>query len=167
MRMLAPGGYAPGTISTPVQVTWGECQGCGGVDAGQVLKRVPQNTPVTWCVRMHFVGKKTGEPRRVVDMRQLNTAKLQQTHYTETPFAQSSGVPLDTWRFISDAWNGYHSVPIDARDRHLTTFLTPWGQMRYLAVTQGCLSSGDGFTYSYNMVMPHMPWNKKFIDDVL
>ena len=30
-----------------------------------VLERVPQNTPVTWCARMHVVGKKTGEPRRV------------------------------------------------------------------------------------------------------
>ena len=70
-----------------------------------VLKRVPQNTPVTWCALMHVVGKKTGEPRRVVDMRQLNAATIRQTHYTEPPFGQASGVPPRTWRFTSDAWN--------------------------------------------------------------
>ena len=33
-----------------------------------VLERVPQNTPVTWCARMHVVGKKNGDPHRVVDL---------------------------------------------------------------------------------------------------
>ena len=103
----------------------------------------------------------------MVNMRQLNAATLRQTHYTEPPFSQASGVPPGTWRFTSDAWNGYHSVPIDARDRHLTTFLTPWGRMRYLAAPQGSLSSGDGFTYWYDMVMRNMPRKKKCIDDVL
>ncbi len=29
-------------------------------------------------------------------------------------------MPPNTWRFTSDAWNGYHSVPVDVRDRHVT-----------------------------------------------
>ena len=51
-----------------------------------VLERVPSNTPTTWCSRMHVVGKKTGEPRRVVDLRPLNAATARQTHTTEPPF---------------------------------------------------------------------------------
>lgn len=39
-----------------------------------VLERVPFNTPATWCSRMHVAGKKSGEPRRVVDIRALNKA---------------------------------------------------------------------------------------------
>ena len=39
-----------------------------------VIERVPSNTPTTWCSRMHVVGKKSGEPRRVVDLRQVNAA---------------------------------------------------------------------------------------------
>ena len=39
-----------------------------------VLERVRQNTPVTWCSRMHVVAKKNGEPRRVIDLRPVNAA---------------------------------------------------------------------------------------------
>ena len=37
-----------------------------------VLERVPANTLVTWCSRMHVVSKKNGDPWRVVDMRPVN-----------------------------------------------------------------------------------------------
>ena len=111
-----------------------------------VLERVPHNTPRTWCSRMHVVGKKTGEPRRVVDLREVNRSTVRQTHYMEPPFLQAMGIKPGTWRFTSDAWNGYHSVPIDERDRHITTFITPWGRMRYRVAPQGWLSSGDGLS---------------------
>ena len=92
-----------------------------------VLERVPANTPVTWCSRMHVVSKKNGNPRHVVDLRPVNAAAERQTHYVEPPFEQARGIPAGTWRFTSDAWNWYHSVPLDRRDRHVTTFITPWG----------------------------------------
>lgn len=66
----------------------------------------------------------------------------------------------------TDAWYGYHSVPLDHRDRHVTTFLTPWGRMRYIVAPQGSISSGDGFTYFYDMIIRHMPRKKKCVDDV-
>ena len=71
-----------------------------------VLERVPQNTPSTWCSCMHVDGKKTGEPRRVVDLRSLNESTVRETHYTEPPFSQAMGVEPRTWRFSSDVWNG-------------------------------------------------------------
>lgn len=39
-----------------------------------VLERVPHNTQVTWCSRMHVVAKKNCEPRHVVDLRPVNAA---------------------------------------------------------------------------------------------
>ena len=51
-----------------------------------VIERVPSNTPTTWCSRMHVVGKKDGEPRRVVDLRAVNSATSIQTHVTKPPF---------------------------------------------------------------------------------
>ena len=77
------------------------------------------------------------------------------------------GVPPNTWRWTSDAWNGYHSIPLDERDRHVTTFLTPWGRMRYRVAPQGSLSSGDGYTYWYDLVIRHMQRIKKCVDDVV
>ena len=67
-----------------------------------VLERVPSNTPPTWCSHMHMVGKKTGEPRRVIDLRAVNTATSRQTHVTEPPFRQAMSVPANTWRYTTD-----------------------------------------------------------------
>ena len=55
-----------------------------------VLERVPSNTPTTWCSRMHVISKKSGEPRRVVDLRAVNSLTARQTHTTELPFRQAT-----------------------------------------------------------------------------
>ena len=116
---------------------------------------------------MHVVIKKSGEPRRVVDLRAVNAATQRQTHATEPPFRQATSVPPNTWRFSSDAWNGYHSIPLDPWDTHVTTFLTPWGRLRYLVAPQGSISSGDGYTYWYDLLIRNIKNIKKLVDDVL
>merc|ERR1712082_427555 len=131
-----------------------------------VLERVPHNTPVTWCSRMHVVTKKSGEPRRVIDFRAVNAASRRQTHYVEPPFAQARGVPPKTWRYTSDAWNGYHSVPVDPRDRHVTTFITPWGRLWYTGGPQGHVVTGDAFNSWYDGVIRDLPRKRKCVDDV-
>ena len=132
-----------------------------------VLERVPSNTPTTWCSCMHVIGKKSGNPRRVIDLRAVNAATSRQTHATEAPFKQAMSIPPNTWRYTSDTWNGYHSIPLDARDRHLTTFLTPWGHMRYRVAPKGSISSGDGYTYWYDHIIRSIERIKKYVDDVL
>ena len=93
-----------------------------------VIERVPSNTPTTWCSRMHVVGKKDGNPRRVVDLRAVNSATTKETHVTETPFKQAMGIEPGTWRYTSDAWNGFYSIPLDTRDRHVTHLLLLGGE---------------------------------------
>lgn len=116
---------------------------------------------------MHVVGKKNGEPRRVVDLRGVNSATARQTHATEPSFRKAMGVLANTWRWSSDTWNDYHSIPIDIRDSHVTTFLTPWGRMRYKIAPQGSISSGDGYTFWYDMIIRHINRIKKCVDDVV
>ena len=115
---------------------------------------------------MHVVAKKNGEPRRVVDLRPVNAASLRQTHYVEPPYSQARSVPPGTFRFTSDAWNGYHSVPLDPRDRHITTFITPWGRLRYIGGPQGHVVTGDAFNSWYDMVIRNLKRKKKCVDDV-
>ena len=76
------------------------------------------------------------------------------------------GIPPNTWRYTTDAWNRYHSVPLDERDRHITAFLTLWGRMRFYVDPQGSFSSGDGFTFWYDTLIHNLLRKKKFIDDV-
>ena len=115
---------------------------------------------------MHVVSKKDGQPRRVVDLRNLNAATLRQTHFTEPPFSQAMAIPPNTWRYKTDAWIGYHSVPIAQEDKHLTTFTTPWGRIRYNVAPQGSICGGDGFTYWYDSITAGLKNKKKCIDDV-
>ena len=68
---------------------------------------------------------------------------------------------------VFDAWNGYHSVPIRMEDRHLTTFITPWGRYRYKTAPQGYIASGDGYTRRYDELVSDIPNKTKCIDDVL
>merc|ERR1712015_7865 len=45
-----------------------------------VIKKVPENTPQTYCARMHAVCKHNGDPRRVVDFTELNRISYRQPH---------------------------------------------------------------------------------------
>ena len=170
MRLLLKEGAEPVAVHKPATIPahWQEAVRADierDIKLG-VLERVPQNTPVTWCSRMHVVAKKSGEPRRTVDFRPVNAASRRQTHYVEPPFAQARGVPPRTWRFTSDAWNGYHSVPLDPRDRHITTFITPWGRLWYTGGPQGHVVMGDAFNAWYDSVIRDLPRKKKCVDDV-
>ncbi|XP_043204419.1 uncharacterized protein LOC122371791 [Amphibalanus amphitrite] len=118
-----------------------------------VIEPVPIGEPVTWCHRMVVVSKKSGSPRRCVDLQPLNRCAARETHHTPSPFHQARSVPRSTYKTILDAWNGYHSVPLHEEDRHLTTFLTPWGRYRYCAAPQGYISSGDGYTRRYDEIV--------------
>jgi hypothetical protein len=132
-----------------------------------VLEPVPPNTPVTWCHRMVIAPKHNGDPRRTVDMTQLNKVSTRQTHHTVPPFKQALAVPRNTIKTTMDAWNGYHSVTIDAADRHLTTFITPWGRYRYRTAPQGYMASGDAYTHRYDQITADIPNHSRCVDDTI
>ena len=68
---------------------------------------------------------------------------------------------------VFDAWNGYHSVPLRDIDKHLTTFITPWGRYRYRTAPQGYIASGDGYTRRFDEIVPEFPNKTKCVDDSL
>ena len=102
-----------------------------------VLEAVPVGEPFIWCHPMVTAWKKYGKPRRTVDMQVLNKHAVRETHHTQSLFHQATLVLSGTKKTITDAWNGYHSVPIRKEGRHLTTFITPWGQYRYKTCPHG------------------------------
>ena len=110
-----------------------------------IIERVPYGVPVTWCHRMVVARKHDGSPRRTVDLSPLNKFCQREVYSSESPFFLARRIPKGTWKTVTDAWNGYHSVPLRETDRHLTTFITPFGRWRYTRAPQGYLSSGDGY----------------------
>ena len=132
-----------------------------------VIEPVPVGTPVTWCHKMVICPKKSGKPRRTVDLQPLNRHATRETHHTQSPFHQARAVPHHMKKTVFDAWNGYHSIALDERDRHLTTFITPWGRYRYLVAPQGYISSGDGYSRRFDEIVADFPQKTKCVDDTL
>ena len=96
-----------------------------------VLERVPFSEHVIWCHRKVVTRKQDGSPRRIVDLSPLNKYCKRETYASETPFKLARRIPTGTFKTVTDAWNGYHGVPLRESDRHLTTFITPFGRFRY------------------------------------
>ena len=117
-----------------------------------VIERVPYGEPVSWCHRMEITRKHDGSPRRTVDLSPLNQFCKRETFSTESPFQLARRVPRGSWKSVIDAWNGFHSVPLRESDRHLTTFITPFGRWRYTRAPQGFLSSGDGYNRQHSFL---------------
>ena len=130
-----------------------------------VLERVSTNTPTTWCSRMVVTSKADGTPRRTVDLQPQNRHSVRQTHHVPSPFHLADRVPQGTKKTVTDAWNGYHSVPIREEDRHITTFITPWGRYRYKVAPQGFLASGDGYNQRFDAIAADFPNKVKCVDD--
>ena len=132
-----------------------------------VIESVPYGEPVTRCHRMVITRKHDGSPRRTVDLSPLNKFCRRETFATETPFHLARRIPKDTWKTVTDAWNGYHSVPLRQSDRHLTTFVTTFGLWRYTRAPQGFLSSGDGYNRRFDAVLSAFERKERCVDDTI
>ena len=113
----------PRRISTPATIPlhWQD-QVKADLDSNMaqgVIEKVEE--PSAWCQRMVCVQHPNGRPRRTVDLQPLNNFCK---WITNAPAKQARSVPKQCWKTVTDAWNGYHSVPLRPEDRHLTTFIT-------------------------------------------
>ena len=109
--------------------------------------------------------KADGTPRRTVDLQPQNRHSVRQTHHVPSPFHLADRVPQHTKKTVTDAWNGYHSVPIFEEDRHITTFITPWGRYRYKVAPQGFMASGDAYNQRFDAIISDFKNKLKCVDD--
>lgn len=136
------------------------------IDLG-VIERVPDNEEVTWCHRMVVSRKHDGSPRRTVDASRMNQYCRRDAYATDTPFHVVRRVPAGTWKSVVDAWNGYHSIPLRESDRHLTTFITPFGLFRYKRALQGFKGSGDSYNRRLDSTLLAFERKERVVDDLL
>ena len=132
-----------------------------------VIEKLPVNSPVGWCSRMVVTAKADGSPRRVVDYTELNKHTPRQTHHTASPWTIVSSIPPNKVKSVLDCWHGYHSVPLNPSDRHLTTFVTEWGRYQYRTVPQGLISAGDAYTQRKAEIMSGIPNQETCVDDTI
>ncbi len=75
-----------------------------------VISKVPHNVPTKWCHRMVVTPKGNGDVRRTINLSPLNKHTLREVHAMRTPFQLCKSVPANTWRTVTDAWNGFNSM---------------------------------------------------------
>ncbi|GFO50206.1 enzymatic polyprotein [Plakobranchus ocellatus] len=105
---------------------------------------------------MVVCAKKSGKPRRTIDLQALNRHATRETHHIQSPFHQARMVPPNT-----------RKTTFDPKDRHLTTFITPWGRYRYCVCPQGYIASGDAYTRRFDEVVSDIDNKTKVIDDTI
>ena len=132
-----------------------------------IIETVPQGTTTTWCSRMIVTPKKDGKPRRTVDLQRLNSVTERETHHTPSPFNLVSAVPMGKKKTVLDAWNGYHSLPLDPDAKEATTFITEWGRYRYCRAPMGFHASGDAYTRRFDDITSRQVRVARCIDDSL
>ena len=164
-------GAVPHAVYTPatIPVHWGEvvkAQIDRDVELG-ILTPVPPNEPAIWQHRMVVVKKHNGTPRRTVDMKKLNDASLRHSYPMLSPYQKAMTVPANSYKTVTDAWEGYHSVPLDEESSKMTRFITPWGSYRYLRGPQGYESSGDAYNLRYDEITEGVKNIIRQVDDSL
>ena len=132
-----------------------------------VIERVPYGETPLWCHPLVITRKHDGSPRRTVDLSRLNKYCERETHNSESPFHTARRVPSESWKTVSDAWQSYHSVPLRESDRHLTTFITPFGSWRYKHAPQGFVSSGDAFNRRFDTILRDFTRKERVVDDTI
>ena len=117
-----------------------------------ILEVVPPNEPTKWQHRMVVVRKHNGKPRRTVDMQALNKATLRSSHPLTSPYQKAMTVPAGTYKTVTDAWEGYHALPLDKESSRLTQFITPYNVYRYLRCPQGFQASCDAYNNRFDKI---------------
>jgi len=116
---------------------------------------------------MVITRKHDGSPRRTVDLSPLNKFCQWETFASESPFHLARRILTGTWKTVTDAWNGYHSVTLRESDRNLTTFITPFGRWHYTRVPQGFLSLGDGYNRRFDAVLAEYERKERCVNDTV
>ena len=130
-----------------------------------IIEPVPQGTVTRWCSRMVPTAKKNGDPRRTVDLQNVNKATLRETHHTPSPFNLVSSIPAGQLKTVLDAWNGYHSLPLSPKSKDAFTFITEFGRYRYCRAPQGSHTSGDAYTRRFDDITAEHQRKVRCIDD--
>ena len=107
---------------------------------------------------MLVVPKKDNTNCRVIDFSLLNKFCKRSTEAALDTNHMAMAVPVpgpgqEIYFSCLDAWNGYHSIPLDELAKNFFGFLTEFGTYRYNVTPRGFLGSGNHYVAQYNRIM--------------
>ncbi|XP_050705813.1 uncharacterized protein LOC126991118 [Eriocheir sinensis] len=123
--------------------------------------------PSAWCHPLVVVAKDKGV-RITVDLTKLNSQVSRSAHPAPTPFAAVRRVnPSARYFTTADALCGYWQMELDEKDRHLTTFITPFGRFRHCRGPMSFAATGDAYCLRGDMALQGMENCVKVVNDIL
>ncbi|GBN27584.1 Retrovirus-related Pol polyprotein from transposon 17.6 [Araneus ventricosus] len=105
----------------------------------------PVLKPTEWCAPVVIVPKSDGNVRICVDLIELNKNVMRELH--PLPKAEYSLNLLTGAKIFSklDANSGFWQIPLDKKSSYLTTFITPFGRLRFQRLPFGISSAPEHF----------------------
>ena len=100
-------------------------------------------------------------------MQRLNDVTLRHTHPLLSPHQKAMSVPSNSYKTVSDTWEGYHGIPLDDESSAMTRFITPYGAYRYLRGPQGYQATGDTYNRRFDKVTQGFTDVIRQVDDSL
>ena len=122
-----------------------------------------------WAAAPHFVKKKTGEWRCVLDYRRLNNELLSDSYPIPRVWdnlRRAAGRKLYT---TVDMNAGFWNVPIEEGCKHLTAFVTPFGTFEFNVIPFGIKNSPPEFQRAMDLTFAPLLGDNAFvyIDDIV
>lgn len=135
-----------------------------------IVENVPEKEAITWCSPL-VVQPKPKNPKEVrvaIDLRVAN-AQMERTRCVQAPIAEDFINEFKDCKVFSklDMNAAYHQVMLDEKSRKITTFSTPWGNMRYCRVPYGALNSQDEFDQKMATLLAGLKKTLNNRDDIL
>ena len=135
------------------------------MEAMGVISKVDEPTP--WCAGMVVVPKKGGAIRICIDLKPLNGNVLREVHplpRVDETLAQLSGAKVFG---KLDANSGFWQIPLAKQSRHLTTFITPFGQYCFNKLPFGISSAPEHFQKHMSKILEGLEGVLCLMDDIL
>lgn len=170
MRIHLKEDAVPFAIHTPRQIPFAFQQQVKDELDSMVRQGIIQpagDAPSEWCHPLVVVPKPKGV-RITVDLTKLNNQVSRPTHPAPTPFAAVRSVsPSARYFTTADALHGYWQLELHEEDRHLTTFITPYGRFIHCRGPMGFSATGDAYCLRGDMALQGVEHCVKVVDDIL
>ena len=129
----------------------------------------PRSPSGLQCIHTDWIQMLTwwSQPKPMVPTSSEQGLSQGDTPHTVPPARQARSIPRNQIKTVTDAWKGYHPIPINAEDRDKLTFITEDGRYRYCCAPMGFLSSRDAYTHRYDLIIADVPQLTKCMDDVM
>ncbi|XP_064111351.1 uncharacterized protein LOC135218832 [Macrobrachium nipponense] len=159
----------PFAIHTPRQIPYAFCKPVKNeldsmVQQGDI--KPCGDEPSEWCHPLVIVPKAKGV-RITVDLTKLNAQVSRPAHPSPTPLAAVRAVD-STAKFFTyaDALHGYWQMELAEEDRHLTTFITPYGRFQHCRGPMGFAATGNAYCYRSDLALQCVMKCVKGVDDI-